>query len=132
MQNRIVVRYADGTVIKGTTADFSPGRPSFHVALSASGSAPEVIEILLTQLKAVFFVKDFTGNSTYNEMKTFAAGAVQGRKIEVEFADGEKLVGTTMGYQPDRPGFFLVPADPKSNNERCYIVKTAVKDVRFL
>jgi hypothetical protein len=37
-----------------------------------------------------------------------------------------------MGYQPNRSGFFLVPADPESNNERCYIVSAAVKKVEFV
>jgi Family of unknown function (DUF6982) len=133
VQNRIVVRYADGQILKGTTADFSPGRPTFHVAVAATGGATAgTEEVWVDSLKAVFFVKDFSGNATYNEVKAFEGGSVQGRKIEVEFVDGERLVGTTMGYQPDRPGFFLVPADPKSNNERCFIVKTAVRGVKFL
>ncbi len=134
MQNRIVVRYADGQILKGTTADFSPGRPTFHVAAAGQAAGPATVaEISIVDLKAVFFVRDFAGNATYDEVKSFAGGpAAQGRKIEVEFADGETLVGTTMGYQPDRPGFFLVPADPKSNNERCFIVKSAVKAVKFL
>ena len=38
---------------------------------------------------------------------------------------------TTQGYQPDRPGFFVVPVDPKSNNDRCFVVMAAVKAVRF-
>jgi hypothetical protein len=133
VQNRIVVRYADGHVVKGTTADFAPGRPIFHVAVQpGAGQSASVLDVPLHALKAVFFVRDFNGDSSYNEVKDFVAGAVQGRKIEVEFNDGEKLVGTTMGYQPDRPGFFLVPADPKSNNERCFIVRAAVKNVKFL
>ena len=30
------------------------------------------------------------------------------------------------------PGFFVVPADAESNNERCYIVSSATRDVSFL
>ena len=48
------------------------------------------------------------------------------------FKDGEVLVGSTQGYQQDRPGFFLVPADPRSNNDRIYVVTTAVEKVSFL
>lgn len=50
----------------------------------------------------------------------------------MKFADGEDIVGTTMGYEPDRLGFFVVPVDPKSNNERCFVVMAAVKAVTFL
>jgi hypothetical protein len=42
------------------------------------------------------------------------------------------LVGTTTGYQPGRPGFFLEPADANSNNERCYVVTSAAEEINFL
>jgi hypothetical protein len=133
VRNKIVVRYLDGRVLKGTTADFLPAKPAFHVVPSPqSGTAIEVVEVRLADLKALFFVRDFSGDPAYDEVKAFAAGvSVQGRRIEVTFKDGETLVGTTTGYQPDRAGFFLVPADPHSNNERCFIVAAAVKAVRF-
>ena len=42
------------------------------------------------------------------------------------------MAGTTQGYQPGRLGFFVIPADPDSNNERCYVVTNATQDVSFL
>jgi hypothetical protein len=129
VQNRVVARYLDGRVIKGQTADFLPAKPLFHVVQAPS----EVVEVKLADLKAVFFVKDLVGNAGYNEGKSFAADArAQGRRVQVEFTDGETIVGTTQGYQPDRPGFFVVPVDPKSNNDRCFVVMAAVKKVSFL
>ena len=50
----------------------------------------------------------------------------------VVFRDGEELVGTTQGYDRARPGFFVVPIDPGSNNERCFVIAKAALDVRFL
>jgi len=50
----------------------------------------------------------------------------------VVFKDGEVLMGTTTGYQPGRSGFFIVPADSGSNNERCYIVTAATKEVSII
>ena len=58
--------------------------------------------------------------------------APAGLKIKVVFLDGETVVGTTQGYQPSRPGFFMVPADPDDNNERCYIVAAAAQSVTLL
>jgi hypothetical protein len=49
--------------------------------------------------------------------------------MTVRFSDGETLVGTTQGYDRQRPGFFLIPADPQSNIERCYVVVAATSDV---
>ena len=131
-QNRIVVRYRDGRTVKGHTADFLPTRPSFHL-VPAEAAATGTVEVVLAELKAVFFVKDFAGDESYQEAKAFRPEQrVAGRKLRVECLDGEVLVGTTMGYQPDRPGFFLVPADPGSNNERCYVVSAAVRKVELL
>jgi hypothetical protein len=48
------------------------------------------------------------------------------------FNDGEMLLGTTTGYQPGRPGFFVVPADADSNSERCYVISAATQSVSFL
>jgi hypothetical protein len=50
----------------------------------------------------------------------------------VVFKDGEVLVGTTLGYQPGRPGFFLLPVDPASNMERCFVVARATEKISFV
>jgi hypothetical protein len=129
---KVVARYIDGRVVKGLSQDFFPNKDLFHV-YPAGKSSGEAAEILLKELKAVFFVRDFVGDFQYNERKEYIEGdKPSGRKIEVTFKDGEVLVGTTLGYDPSRPGFFLFPADPKSNNVRVFAVTTAVKKVRFL
>jgi hypothetical protein len=133
MQNKIVVRYQDGRLAKGFTSDFMPNKDVFHVVPmnAPPGSKPDTIN--MQDLKAIFFVKDFTGNSGYNDKKYFdPAKPVSGRKIKVVFKDGETLVGTTQGYQPGRQGFFVFPADLQSNIERSYVVSLAVSSVTFL
>jgi hypothetical protein len=134
VQNKVVVRYLDGRVLKGNTADFLPTRPLFHVVpIAQSGNLISVVEVRMADLKAVFFVKDFIGDPAYDELRAFNAGArTQGRRMQVVFKDDEVLAGTTMGYQPDRAGFFLTPVDPKSNNDRCFVVAAAVKEVKLL
>jgi hypothetical protein len=129
---KVVARYIDGKTVKGLSQDFFPNKDRFHVYPADKPSA-EGVEILLKELKAVFFVRDFVGNYQYDERKEYISGdKPSGRKIEVAFADGEVLVGTTLGYDPKRPGFFLFPADPQSNNIRVFAVTTAVKKVRYL
>jgi hypothetical protein len=78
-------------------------------------------------------VKDFTGNRAYYERKEFTAGQqLSGRKVEVTFADGEVIVGSVLGYDPRRLGFFVTPADPQSNNLRVFVISTAVSKFRYL
>jgi hypothetical protein len=129
---KVVVRYADGRVVKGMTQDFFPNKDRFHLRSDTTASE-EPAEVLIRDLKAVFFVKDFDGKPGYNERKEYNNGdKAQGRKVEILFVDGEKLVGSTLGYDPNRLGFFLFPVDPESNNMRVFAVTAAVKNVRYI
>ncbi|MGZ6236184.1 MAG: DUF6982 domain-containing protein [Syntrophales bacterium] len=133
IQNKIVVRYQDGRINKGMTSDFFPNKDLFH--LSPVNALPEAkpITVSIRELKAVFFVKTLEGNREYKDKKEFEANkTVAGRKIRVIFKDGEVLAGTTHGYQPNRPGFFIHPADPQSNNERCFVISAATQEVSFI
>lgn len=131
--NKVVVRFADGRIIKGTTADFYPNKDTFHVSVDAVPDGSNPLEVSTQDLKSLFFVKDFEGNPGHGEGNEFdSSNPPAGRRIKVVFKDGEVLLGTTTGYQPKRSGFFVVPADPGSNNERCYVVTAATQEVSFL
>ena len=131
--NKIVAHYQDGHVVKGVTNDFLPAKDRFHVLPSDASPGARPAEILIADLKALFFVKDFAGKPGHKKSQEFDAQRPPlGRKIRVTFKDGEVLVGTTQGYQPGRPGFFVVPADKESNNDRCFVVTAATSEVSFL
>ena len=127
---RVVVRYANGQTLKGTTGDFRPASPRFHL-IPADGSA--VVEVGVDQLKAVFFVRDFAGWPERTKGRGFLAAAPetsQGKKVAVLFRDGELVCGYTLTFSPDRAGFFMFPADPASNNLRIYAVTAAAAEVK--
>jgi hypothetical protein len=133
-QIKVVLRFLDGRVVKGCTQDFNQTRPCFHFHIDISdNSGNKSLLIEVKDLKALFFVKTFEGDKEYDERKEFIAGDLpQGRKVEVTFVDGEIIQGSTVGYDPHRPGFFLLPVDRRSNNIRIFVVATAVTDFRFL
>ena len=131
MTESVVVHSRDGQLLKGHTTAFSGENLAFVVQPMAGG--PEGITVELATLKAVFFVKDFAGDSTYAEIKAFSSGGtyLPGTRMEVAMFDGEMLVGTVESYRPEGHGFFLVPADTKSNNLRCFVVAGSVKRASF-
>jgi hypothetical protein len=133
-QIKVVLRFLDGRVVKGYTQDFNQTRPSFHFQRNTpENSSNNSILIEVKDLKALFFVKTFEGDKEYDERKQFIIGELaQGRKVEVTFVDGEIIQGSTVGYDPQRPGFFLLPVDKRSNNIRIFVVTAAVKKFRFL
>jgi hypothetical protein len=128
---KVVARYLDNRVVKGYTMNFDPNRPLFTLQRvdTTEGAAPEPIQV--HELKAVFFVKDFEGRPEYNEIKEFE-GAATGRKLSVRFTDNEVLVGTSLNYDPARPGFFLFPADRSSNNDKVFVVAASVAEIKKL
>ena len=90
---KIVIRYADGRLIKGYTNDFSPKKSSFHLCPVTDQGTGEPVEVLIKDLKAVFFVRNFSGSPDYEEEKEFPeVGKPLGRKVEVKFLDGEVMV----------------------------------------
>jgi hypothetical protein len=129
---KVVVRYSDGKLIKGFTQDFFPNKERFHL-IPADNPSGGTIEVSMKDLKAIFMVRDFIGDSLYKERKKYIEREKpSGKKVEVTFIDGEVLVGSTLGYNPKRQGFFIFPADPKSNNIRVYVVSSVVEKVRYL
>lgn len=130
--NKIVARYADGRMVKGTTVDFFPTKDLFHVSVT-DGGGTRLVEVSLKELKALFFVRDFSGDPKHVTANEFdPSRPAPGRKLKVVFKDGEVMVGTTTGYQPGRPGFFIVPADAAANTERCYVVTASTQEVSFI
>jgi hypothetical protein len=126
-QNKIVARYQDGRILRGFTGDFLPAKPNFHLTPADAPQQSKPVEVRVAELKAIFFVKDLVGRShPHPRRKEFDPGKpVVGRKIRVVFIDQEILVGTTQGYDPSRPGFFVIPADTETNDERIFVVTTA-------
>jgi len=125
--NKVVVRFKDGSIMKGNTSDFFPNKARFHL----SNIEGKIKEIDVEELKAVFFVKDFKGNKEHNKKYDDTVQGT-GRKIKVDFSDGESIMGYALGYSPDRQGFFMTPADLVGNNDRIFVVKSATKSIEFL
>jgi hypothetical protein len=129
--NLVVARFRSGQVVKGYTRDFFPDRPLFHV-LPKGGQA--TVPVKTAELKGLFFVHDLLGNRLHNKGRRFPAvdhGPQTGRRIAVLFEDGELLVGYAQTYGPDKSGFFVFPADPRSNNIRVYVLRAATKQVKL-
>jgi hypothetical protein len=123
--NEVVAHFLDGRIVKGSSLDVDPGRPTCHVR------APDrtVMEVKLADLKALYFVKSLTGDPAHQDAQAIDPADARGRgafRIAITFADGEQLVGLTVRYPPVRPFFFVLPADPGSNNIRILVNRAAV------
>lgn len=128
--DKIVVHSKDGRILKGSTSDFMADSPFFHLSTIQKPFDPEMI--LLDNQKAVFFVRDFSGDATYLDLQYWNRAPDSGKHVVVTFKDGEKLFGTADIASQSRTGFFLHPMDPVANNIRVYVVHTSVAGIEIV
>ena len=128
----IVARTRQGQLIPGY---LDKGRLLTRGVLKMSDRNGAAVPVDVHKLKAVFFVRDFTGNRDYMEDKTVTGEPARpGIVARVRFEDNETLEGITENSLEllSSPGFFFWPADPGSNNLLIYIVKSALIGFRVL
>lgn len=128
--NRVVVAFLDGRRLKGYLYNFSALKESFRLFPNAVEDQKSGSEVLMRDLKAVFFVRDFEGDRDYKELPS-ADAVKHGRKVTVIFQDGEEVSGATEAYNPQKLGFFMFPLDPKGNNLRIFVVNKNVREIKM-
>lgn len=130
-KTRVAVRMRDGRVLKGYTLDFNPTREKLHVA--DPDDERKTQEVALSEIKAIFYVRTFQGDSKRVKPKDISEKSLDGMpgvKLKITFKDGEVMFGTANAYSPGRTGFFMTPADRNSNNERVFVVAGSIETVK--
>jgi hypothetical protein len=90
-----------------------------------------VEEVPVTEVKAVFYVHSFDGDSEHQHLNFHTRAPIaHGIWMRLQFFDGEIMEGivyNSIRYLID-PGFFLLPTDPGSNNKLVYVLKSRIVD----
>jgi hypothetical protein len=88
----------------------------------------------LKKVKGAFYVKSFeeTGVKAQAGRQTYTFSS--GQKVRVTFKDGETMEGfvNDVTRLPQATGFYVVPADPVTNNIRVWVNREAVQGVHHL
>jgi hypothetical protein len=120
----VAVRFTNGKILKGHTADFRPNGDFFHLVRDGAAT-PE--KISREGLKAIFFIKTAEGDSKHREEKVYRDRVGPEQKIWVEFTDGEQLAGWSNSFGSLKDGFFLFPSDDDSNLVKTYVFRSALR-----
>jgi tetratricopeptide (TPR) repeat protein len=129
-RQRLVVRYANGRIDYGVCLALNPKERGFHLErVSQDGmTTGETVYVGFADLKAVFYVKSFDGK--YDRSLRYREWKPEGAELVVEFNDGEKVRGFAVHrYDPAEPRFYLIPADPRSNNISILVEGAAIAGV---
>jgi hypothetical protein len=129
---KVVVRRLDHELIKGFVDSASYLKPNAIEMLDREGRA---LTVSLAEIKGVFFVREFDGNSQRSERKLFQSRPrMAGLWVQMTFKDQEILEGLLSGnlieFSPD--GFLLTPADLYSNNLKIFVPRSALNDITVL
>lgn len=124
---RIVIRQKDRTLLKGKSINFNINRSFFKMRLLSG----EQTIVHIEDLKAIFIVKDYTGNKdyTYSYEDDLLWYII---KIRITFHDSEVMIGFVPSYINGNQGFFVAPADLKGNNKSVYVVKSSIKEIKYV
>ena len=120
----VAVRFTNGKILKGYTADFRPNGDFFHL-VQEGVATPE--KISRAGLKAIFFIKTAEGDSEHKEEKIYRDRVGPEQKIWVEFTDGEQLAGWSNSFGSPKDGFYLFPSDEDSNLVKTYVFRSALR-----
>jgi len=136
MEHKVVAHFKNGRLLKGLARD--PRPPEGDLCMSLPGEAPEMVRVPLEDLKGVFFVKSWEGNSAYVEREEGFAdgplghnGAYRLQRTVAGFHDGERLKGYTHNFSPGQPTLSFFPYDPFGNNYKILIVCSALSDIEI-
>lgn len=128
---KVVVRTRDGEAIRGFSSEkYITGEEVKMISTDGSESARATGD-----LKAIFFVKDFQGDSEYDEIQFFEKQPKNAWAwVRVRFYDDEVIEGRVRNSINllHNDGFFLWPSDEEANNEVIFILKVALKDFEIL
>jgi hypothetical protein len=112
----VVVHTIEGLVKRGALED--PDLEAPALSLAAQPGAPGEL-IAAEKVKAIFFMLS-PGEQ---------APPPEGKKVRVTFRDGRQIAGFSPDYREDGIGFFMIPADTRTNTGRIWVFRAAVRQV---
>jgi hypothetical protein len=128
---KVIVRKVDRDTVNGYVA---PAHFVHQGKLELLNTTGNVVAIELTDIKCVFFVREF-GDTDGLARKTFTTRPrAEGLWVRVKFKDGEILEGLMPNDLTLNAleGFLINPPDLRSNVQRLFVPRTALESLTVL
>ena len=126
----VVGKYRDGRLVHGYTSDFSPVKSYMHV--SPTPSSKEAQSVSLSELDALFFLRDAAPEDGGDAQTARESAAPYGRRVALVLPSGEELFGSTLNYSRNGNGFFIHPSENDFGVARVFVTPGGIRNLRFL
>lgn len=102
--------------------------------LEVLNTSGKVVYIDLADIKAVYFVRDFSDSESFGRKTFTTRPRTEGLWIRLRFLDNEVLEGMMPNElsQLATEGFYIIPPDTRSNTQRVFIPRTALASLSVL
>ena len=134
---KVVIRYADGSTLRGylSAEEAETIGVEEASAFSVRRVSGQIEKVRTATVKAIFFVKTFEGSRDYSEFKVFTNQPNgHGVWVRVQFLDGEIMEGLAPNSLETytKSVFHLTPPDPASNNQVVLVSKPCLAEMQIL
>jgi len=127
---KVIVRKMDRDSINGYVA------PNFIAEgkLELLNTSGKVVYIELSDIKGVYFVRDFSDSETFTRKTFTTRPRTEGLWVRISFKDNEVIEGMMLNdlIQIAPEGFLVIPPDTRSNTQRIFIPRTALQELIVL
>jgi len=128
---KVIVRKTDRDTISGYVA---PANFVVDGKLELLNTTGNVVGIDLRDIKAVYFVREFSDSEVMTR-KTFATRPrTEGLWVRLKFKDSETIEGMMPNDLAQNPeeGFLLNPPDLRSNTQRVFVPRTSLTSLTVI
>jgi hypothetical protein len=128
---KVVVRKMDRDTINGHVAPANFVRDGKLELLNTSGN---VVAIDLKDIKAVYFVREFSDSEALSRKTFTSRPRTEGLWIKLKFKDNEVLEGMMPNdlSLTTAEGFLINPPDLRSNIQRIFVPRSALESMTVL
>jgi hypothetical protein len=130
LSQQVVGKYRDGRLVHGYTSDFSPLKS--YMFVSPTPAAKESLPVSLSELDAIFFLRDPLPADGGSAEIARESGVPYGRKVALALPSGEEIVGSTLNYSRDGTGFFIHPSGSDFGVARVFVTPSGIRKLRFI
>lgn len=102
--------------------------------LEVLNTAGNVVLLDLSEIKGVYFVREFTDPETITRKTFTTRPRSEGLWVRLHFRDNEVMEGMMPNdlTQTGPAGFLINPPDPHSNTQRIFVPRSALSELKVL